>query len=179
MESKIENSFYWLERMIEARVSGNSHQAIFHTDKKTWDRIQSTQSKILHKLIPADATVIDVGCGAGFLLECLPYSIKYLGVDLNPHLIEWGRRKYEKYVNASFEVVDAKDLSQYSNQQFDWAVSRSVVGCCGKFSGEETAKRIFGETNRVARQALFLGYDPADQYTLGNDPTHVLTLGAI
>lgn len=177
--SKVENQYYWLERIIEARVSGNPHQAIFHTDKKTWDKIQTVQSRILAQLIPPTAKIVDVGCGAGFLLECLPRTVTYLGLDLNPYLIEWGRRKYEKYVNASFEVVDAKDLSQYGDGQFDWAISRSVIGCCGKFSGYDVAEQIFMETNRIAKQAIFLGYDPPDQYTLGRDREHVLTLGAI
>lgn len=179
MLSKIENQYYWLERMIQARVIGEDHQAIFHTDKKTWNHIQSTQGQILTRIIPMGSTVIDVGCGAGFLLDCLAPGTTYLGVDLNPYLIEWARRKYEKITTASFEVLDAQKLNSIASKSFDWSVSRSVVGCCGVHSGYDAAHRIHTETVRVGKRSIFLGYDPADQFTFGEDPDHPLTLGTL
>ena len=179
MNSKIENPYYWLERMIEARVKGEDHKAIFHTDTKTWKHIQSTQGQILTKIIPQGSTVIDVGCGAGFLLECLAPGTTYLGVDLNPYLIEWAKRKYEKIETATFRVMDAQNLDEIFTQSFDWAISRSVVGCCGLHSGYDAAHRIHAETVRVGKRSLFLGYDPADQFTFGEDPDHPLTLGTL
>jgi SAM-dependent methyltransferase len=177
--NKIENEYYWLERMIQARITGNDHQTIFHTDIKTWNHIQETQRCILQRLIPNEATVIDVGCGAGFLLECMPPGVTYFGIDLNPYLIEWARRKYESKENASFEIMDAKDITAVETGKYDWSVSRSVVGCCGKFAGYDVAAAIRNETIRVAKHSVFLGYDPADQFTFGDDDSHPLTLGTL
>ena len=61
MTNLMENEYYWLERMIQARISRDDHQAIFHTDKDTWAHIQGTQARILTNLVPKGSTVIDVG----------------------------------------------------------------------------------------------------------------------
>ena len=177
--NKMEDPNYWLERMIQARVTNNDHQAVFHTDLATWNNIQKTQTTVLTNLIRKGSTVVDVGCGAGYLMECMPYGVTYVGVDLNPYFIAWAQRRYEKEEWAKFYVVDAKDMSQYADNQFDWSVSRSVIGCCGIHAGYETANKMHSEIIRIGKQTVFLGYDPADQFTLGNNPDHVLTLGAI
>jgi len=179
MTNKIENQYYWLERIIQARIIGEDHQAIFHTDSRTWNNIQTVQREILRNLIPDNSTVIDVGCGCGYLLDCLPSGVTYLGIDLNPYLIEWARRKYEKRTSASFDVVDAKNISTIPTASYDWSISRSVVGCCGIHAGYETAAQIHKETVRVGKRSLFLGYDPPDQFTFGEDPEHPLTLGTL
>ena len=179
MTNLMENEYYWLERMIQARISRDDHQAIFHTDKDTWAHIQGTQARILTNLVPKGSTVIDVGCGAGFLFECMPAGITYLGIDLNPYLIEWAKRKYEKFENATFKIMDAKDLANIESSQFDWSVSRAVVGGCGVYAGYDIAQIIKNETLRVSVRSVFFGYDPADQFTLGLDDTHPLTLGTL
>lgn len=176
--NKIEDSNYWLERMIQARITGQDHQAIFHTDLKNWEHIQRTHSRILIELLKPGETVIDVGCGCGYLLDCLPANVVYMGVDLNPHLIEWARRKYEKRKGATFAVANARNLP-FLNGAFDWSVSRSVVGCCGVYAGYDAAEDIHAQTMRVGKRSLFLGYEPADQFTFGEDPTHPLTLGTL
>lgn len=179
MTNKMEDNNYWLERMIQARITGNDHQAVFHTDKATWDRIQKTQTAILANTVPEGSTVIDVGCGAGYLVECMPKGVTYLGIDLNPHLIAWADRRYERMEWAKFCTADAKKLTEFTTGQFDWAVSRSVVGCCGVYAGYNVAEIIHSETVRVGKRSLFLGYDPAEQFTFGDDPTHPLTLGTL
>jgi cyclopropane fatty-acyl-phospholipid synthase-like methyltransferase len=52
------------------------------------------------------ASVLDVGCGFGDLYEYLAQryrSISYLGIDINPHMIDIARKKYPE---AQFEVAD-------------------------------------------------------------------------
>lgn len=175
--NEMENNHYWLERMIEARITGNDHQAIYHTDKETWNSIQKTQRIILKRIIKKKSSVIDVGCGCGYLLECIPEGVTYHGIDLNPHLIEWAKKKYEKYEKASFVVGDAKNMCQIRDGGFDWSVSRSLVGCSGLYGGYEVASQMYKEIVRVGKRSLFLGYDPADEFTFGDNPTHHLTLG--
>jgi SAM-dependent methyltransferase len=179
MTNKMEDSAYWLERMIEARITGNEHQAVYHTDKKTWNTIQKEQEAILKRFIPKGSIVIDVGCGAGYLVDIMPEGVRYVGVDLNPHLIAWAQRRHEIRTWASFFVADAKDLDEYEDESFDWSVSRSVVGCCGVYAGYDVAEKIHAETVRVGKRSLFLGYNPANQFTFGDDPSHPLTLGTI
>lgn len=166
MTPGVQNQYYWLERMIEARIHKNDHQAIFNTSIREWKDIQATHKDLLHRLLKAGDHIIDVGCGAGYLLECIPPGVTYVGVDLNPHFIEWAKRKYEKIETATFEVADATDLSKFPDNRFNWAISRSVVGCCRLFAGEEIGNKIESETCRVAVKKLFLGYRPADEYTL-------------
>lgn len=52
------------------------------------------------------SSVLDVGCGFGDLYQYLTgryAGITYLGLDINPHMIEVGRKKYP---GAAFEAAD-------------------------------------------------------------------------
>jgi SAM-dependent methyltransferase len=40
------------------------------------------------------ATILDIGCGTGAILDYLPEGAGYVGYDLNPRYIEEARRKY-------------------------------------------------------------------------------------
>jgi SAM-dependent methyltransferase len=60
----------------------------------------------LARLIPSDASVLEVGCGAGDLLAGLPHATR-VGVDLLPEVVEEARRRHP---GLSFHERDASDL---------------------------------------------------------------------
>src|SRR5205814_554321 len=60
----------------------------------------------LARLIPEDASVLEVGCGAGDLLAALPQRVR-AGVDLLPEVVEEARRRHP---GLSFHQGDASAL---------------------------------------------------------------------
>jgi SAM-dependent methyltransferase len=72
----------------------------------------------LRRLIPADASVLEVGCGQGDLLAALPNAVRK-GIDLLPQMVERAR---ERHPQIGFDVGDAvelTDLSSKSEQPWD------------------------------------------------------------
>jgi len=70
-------------------------------------------------------SLLDVGCGFGDLYGYLKYKkiqVKYLGVDINPELIEIGKKIYPK---ASLET---RDIEQKPFQRkFEWVMASGIT----------------------------------------------------
>lgn len=68
----------------------------------------------------AGKRILDLGVGGGrttpFLLEL---SSNYVGVDYSRHMIE---RCRERFPGVTFDIVDARDLSRFPDQSFDFAL---------------------------------------------------------
>jgi SAM-dependent methyltransferase len=60
----------------------------------------------LARLIPQDASVLEVGCGAGDLLAALPH-VERMGVDLLPEVIDEARRRHPQ---LTFQQAEATAL---------------------------------------------------------------------
>lgn len=61
------------------------------------------------KLVPAlatDALIVDVGCGTGWVLQLLPHSVRYIGIDRNRAYIEQAREEYIDRQIAEFRCDD-------------------------------------------------------------------------
>ena len=72
------------------------------------DYLERDLSETLTRMIPADASVLEVGCGTGELLASLPQSSRS-GVDMLPEVIEEARRRHP---GVQFEVGEAPDIGQ-------------------------------------------------------------------
>jgi len=157
--SNIENPYYWLEKMIEARITGQLHRAIYWTSNANWDVIQKSHRNYFYQLLTAEHKVLDVGCGYGALIECIPSEVDYTGIDLNPYLVAWGSRRYE--TNRLF-VGDGKNLSQFQDKTFDYTISRSVVGGLSEDCGFEYVDLLKEEMKRVSHKTIYLGFTHPD-----------------
>jgi len=82
-----------------------AHQAPAHPAAR--DFMARDLQETLARLIPDDASVLEVGCGAGDLLAALPHRVR-AGVDLLPEVVEEARRRHPA---LSFHQGDASDLS--------------------------------------------------------------------
>jgi ubiquinone/menaquinone biosynthesis C-methylase UbiE len=152
----MEDPYFWLERMIEARVTKEPHKAMYNCHKDEWDKLQASHKKLLAQHIPAGFKVLDVGCGNGMLADCMPAGTVYHGVDLNPYLIAWARRLYAACSSHSFTVSNGRQLP-FKDGQFDVCVSRSVVGQLGKDEGFTAVDELFSEIKRVSKKQIMLG----------------------
>ena len=154
----MEDQYFWFERMLSARLSGNPHQAMYRCSFEEWRMVQRCHRLTLRKHLRKGDRIVDVGCGNGCLTECLPADVVYHGIDLNPYLIAWARQEYERYKSLTFEVADGKDLSHISDKAYDVCISRSVLGCLGKDSGVAAADKLASEIERISKRSILLGF---------------------
>ncbi len=67
-----------------------------------------------------NSSVLDIGCGFGDLygfLNYMKYKCNYLGLELNPNLIEYGRKRYP---NADFKKFNIE--TDKISGKFDWII---------------------------------------------------------
>jgi SAM-dependent methyltransferase len=75
----------------------------------------------LARLIPVDASVLEVGCGAGDLIGALPQAVR-VGVDFLPEVVEEARRRHP---GVEVHLGDALDLGRLP--RFDAIVCDRLV----------------------------------------------------
>ena len=71
--------------------------------------------------------VLEVGCSSGYYSEVLNRSFpnsSYTGVDFSKKFIEFG---VEKFPNINLQQMDAQDLGEFDDRQFDCVVSGCVL----------------------------------------------------
>jgi 2-polyprenyl-3-methyl-5-hydroxy-6-metoxy-1,4-benzoquinol methylase len=80
--------------------------------------------KRFYDLLPTGATILDVGCGAGFKTQGLTErGFKVKGIDFSEKMIEVAKRKYP---SLDFDVMDVYDLEQM-NEKFDAVFALAVI----------------------------------------------------
>src|SRR5687768_13498128 len=58
--------------------------------------------------------IVDIGCGAGKILEFLPLDVKYLGIDISEEYIRTARRRFSP--RGEFFLGTARDfVNQYDS----------------------------------------------------------------
>lgn len=108
--------------------------------------------------IPEGSTIIDIACGTGSLAVTLAPKAKYItAIDLDPDLIKYASEEAakRKVRNINFLVKDASSLSDYSDKQFDVAVTSMAVH---QFN-EQLAIQILREMKRIARKIIIADYN--------------------
>src|SRR5438067_11687597 len=82
--------------------------------------------RLVRFVVPAGASVLEVGCGTGDLLAALKPK-EGVGVDISPRLVDIARGKHP---GLDFIVGDAEalDASALEGRTFDYVVLSDVVG---------------------------------------------------
>jgi SAM-dependent methyltransferase len=95
-----------------------------HRDR--WKRrnwyYHETLERLFRFVIPAGASVLEVGCGTGDLLA-ITRPARGVGVDISPRMIEIARSKYPQY---EWRVEDAEYLK--GGERFDYIIVSDVIG---------------------------------------------------
>ena len=113
----------------------------------------------LNLLIPAGASVLEIGCGTGEFLARLNGSVK-MGIDLSPGMIELARQNHP---DIEFQVGDLEDLK--INRVFDYILLVNVVGylddiqrgldCFGiRFGTHNNAYKYHMKTSRLINSKI-------------------------
>lgn len=119
--------------------------------------VKGLRNKVVSVIVPGEE-VIDIACGTGALsLEMSGRAGHVTGIDLSEDMITTARlmAKKRKASNVSFHLLDATDLSCYSVQSFDTAVS---VLAMHQFD-PETGVKVLREMKRTARGIIIADYN--------------------
>jgi len=95
-------------------------------------------------------SILEVGCGCGFLSRELVSDFDYVGVDYSEPLIN----KHKKMFPRHKVVVSEAEKLPFDDNSFDY------VFCYGVYQyllDEDYAMRMIEEMKRVARRFIFLG----------------------
>jgi SAM-dependent methyltransferase len=135
--------------------------------------LHASEAAILerHRREVAGRRILDLGVGGGrttpYLLDL---SSNYVGVDYSPEMID---RCRERFPGAAFEVVDARDLSRFSDASFDFALfSHSGIDAVE----HEDRLKVLMEVHRVLSiEGLFVFSSHNRKYRIPKpwDPHHL------
>jgi SAM-dependent methyltransferase len=91
------------------------------------------------------ARILDLGCGPGELLEFLPESVSYVGIDISEDYI--GRARERFGTRAEFQVGDATSIDRDLGD-FDLVLAFGVL----HHLDDDRAQDLFRGASRVLRQ---------------------------
>lgn len=115
-----------------------------------WSRIvggEHGRSTLIREYVKptSEARILDLGCGPGELLEFLPKSVSYVGIDLSEDYIGRARERFGK--RAEFQVGDATSIDQNLGD-FDLVLAFGVL----HHLDDDQAQGLFRGASRVLRQ---------------------------
>lgn len=117
---------------------------------KSSQNLQPAEKSILEILMPnlTEYKVLDIGVGTGRTsIHIAPVCKFYVGVDYAQNMIDYCRKQYT-YKNALFEIVDAREMHQFSDEEFDVVIFSFNGIDCVNF---EDRSKILNEIVRVLK----------------------------
>lgn len=99
---------------------GLSYKAYFYSKESLYTERLASSGRVLHQVVGAGDSVLDVGCGTGNLVPLLP-PCRYAGVDIMPQFIEEAQLRYPHLPFTCANVMELED-------SFDWVL---LVGTSG------------------------------------------------
>lgn len=115
--------------------------------------LRAGEKYVIEKYMPADSSVLDLGCGAGrTTIYIFENGCNVIGVDISDSLIDQARKNFPE---IDFRVMDARSLN-FKDSSFD-AVFFSFNGIDNLTSLTER-KKVMEEVRRVLRPGGFFIY---------------------
>jgi len=103
----------------------NYNSEIIVEDYSHWVGLKETEKKILNLLkynLP-HGIMLDIGVGAGRTTEYFSKIYeRYFGIDYSQNMIEYCIKKFKGMPNVSFMVLDARNLSIFENDAFNFVL---------------------------------------------------------
>jgi ubiquinone/menaquinone biosynthesis C-methylase UbiE len=109
------------------------------------------QDMIKHYSLTEQSSLLDVGCGKGFMLYDFKKSLPRMrirGIDISQYAVENGKEEVREFLN----VGDAKNLSKFKDKEFDLVTSITTVHNLPL----EECKQAIREIQRVGKNAFIV-----------------------
>lgn len=110
-------------------------------------KLFKAESKLIQKYKTqlSNAVFLDIGIGGGRTTQFIyPMVFKYYGIDYSPSFVSYVSTKYKGYANIVIEYADARDLSQYASNFFDFILfSFNGIDCVNLDDRQKIIKECF------------------------------------
>lgn len=120
----------------------------------------SWRRKVINDLVAPILTVgdrfIDIGCGTGDILQCLPHDVSYFGFDRNPAYIEAARSRFFDR-DARFECESVGQESSENYPKFDVAIA---FGLMHHLDDADVIKLLQTARNVLTEEGVLFLLDP-------------------
>lgn len=162
------NSFYalWLDRGMtysSALFDGAGEQTLEQAQARKIERA------IGQLALPADASLLEIGCGWGSLAEAADGAgIRYRGLTLSDEQLDWAKRRLGETSRCEFVLQDYRD----EQGQFDAIVSIEMFEAVGEAywrSYFEAVKRCLKPGGRAVVQTITIADELFERYRSGTD----------
>lgn len=141
--------------------------------KRLIDPLNTDVRRIIADFVPEKSTVLDIACGTGALaMQLASKCQKVVGIDLSQKMIDLAKKSQEAahLLNVDFQVADATQLSNFSDQSFD-------VVTISLFLHEiptELAVQILKEARRIGKTIIIADYTNKAPTVISAIATHVI-----
>ncbi|NEQ73906.1 MAG: class I SAM-dependent methyltransferase [Okeania sp. SIO2C9] len=105
--------------------------------------------KIFHQYNHHQGTILDIGCGTGFISELLEGNFEYTGIDISAKMLDYAAKRGYKTIHKQIE----KALPEIDSQSYDFVLSLSSLLFL------EDAKTAMEHIYRIACQAILITLD--------------------
>ncbi|MEL6439859.1 MAG: class I SAM-dependent methyltransferase [Cyanobacteria bacterium J06621_8] len=130
-------------------------------------QLQPAEKTILEKLQPqlSEFKMLDIGVGGGkTTTHYAPLVKEYYGIDYSPEMIAACQAKFSSTLpQDNFQVLDARDLSQFADNSFDFILF--------SFNGIDSVKnsdrqKIFSEVARIGKPDAYFAFSTHNLYAM-------------
>ncbi|MGD1805019.1 class I SAM-dependent methyltransferase [Dapis sp. BLCC M126] len=128
----------------------------FHNNYSTkYDEIAKTRSnlkfhneavKIFRQYNHHQGSILDIGCGTGFLSELLQGDFEYTGIDISVNMLEYAAKRGYKTIHKPIETA----LVEIDSHSYDF------VFCLASLYFVEDAGTAIEHLYRIARKAILI-----------------------
>jgi ubiquinone/menaquinone biosynthesis C-methylase UbiE len=119
------------------------------SDERDYRSSGRAEAEALRPFLVPDATVLDVGCGTGRVMEHLaPWCREVDGVDISEQMVRGGRERLGHLANVHFHHGNGYDLAGFEDGSFD--VVYSIVAL--QHMPRTVAYNYLLESHRVLRE---------------------------
>lgn len=139
--------------------------------EEVWDSISKSWAEYRPRKIPIveeflkdkNGKIIDLGCGSGRNM-IQNEKVEYYGVDFSQKQIENARRYIEdNKINAKLFKLGADDLSEFSNDMFDYGLFIATLHCIEDKKERENSLKEFYRVLKKGAEALISVWDSSDK----------------
>jgi SAM-dependent methyltransferase len=127
-------------------------------DEPSYQASGRSEAEALRRYLTPDATVLDLGCGTGRVMEHVaPWCREVHGIDISERMVEGGRERLAGLANVHFHHGNGYDLAGFGDASFD--VVYSIVAL--QHMPRTVAYNYLLESHRVlARDGVLWFYVP-------------------
>ncbi|NES75363.1 MULTISPECIES: class I SAM-dependent methyltransferase [Okeania] len=115
-------------------------------------------AKIFHQYNYHQGSILDIGCGTGFLSELLQGNFEYTGIDISSKILDYAAKRGYKTIHKSIETA----LPEIDTNSYDF------VFCLGSLLFVEDSQTAIEHITRIARQAILISIDETTEEFIKN-----------